>query len=765
MLSRMFLCNYTDVFRIAYKHDGDYCYFADADISISLSSFSMKTKLITLVIFTCCFNLSFGQDYWHIFNASDEVWSTQAGNGRIWVNAGSGLSAVSTDDLSVTRFHSNNSPIYYHTPQLLVEDPEGRIWMTGDSALLRFDGQNLEELDSLGGFPVYSINATLKGPGDKIWLLGKFGEERLLVYDNETFTPIPSHDSLAIFHYFNDLAVDTAGHVWTILSLTTVENFLYEYDGTDWIYHDLSGFQTTQKAHHNDYIADQAGNVYCYLRNPVDSNLIRWDGTQWHKMNIPLTGGFFNLYVDPTNNLWVQQTNEILLKWDGQIWQQFNLTDDGLPKGYPKDLEVDAEGRLWVVYLPNPSSAPTLLYVQVNGHFQPVDLSNSPLLSNSVESLTLDQWNRKWIDTEQGLQLFDGATWTNFGLPDYTWAFGAIDACPDGTLYGRNANIPFAPSITRFTAAGFEKIDITDPDGNPYKYVWDLAAGNECQAVIAVNGPQVLIYGENGLTYSDTLMYGESWHPFEYSEHIMEVAAGPNGIFWALGGALHRYENGMWERIDDAQGGSVFGTLGLYLHVDQNNVAYVQRQGDPDTLFRYDGVNWEKILLPEQYGYLRLAVDSKGTIWGARSSLWKYLGNDAWEEFNIYNSPLPTTIINDLEVDAFDNLWLTTNKGLVVFNENGLESFGTITAVSNVAATATLDVFPNPSDNHLTIASGRHIGEYRLRLFDQQGRLVQAQQGFAEQSVNMPLKAVAPGVYFLQMTTETWTATSVVVRK
>lgn len=719
----------------------------------------MKLKLQLSILFLLYFSLLFSQDNWMIYYASDGVSHIECGDGKIWVNSGSGLSSVDVADLSVERFHTLNSGIYYHTPPILTVDSLNQPWLNRYSGLFHFVNGELEVVDEVAGHSISDIKSAKYDHSGRLWVLGSFGPHHLAYLENDTFTVVPPPDSLDYFFESSDFTIDAQGHVWTIVRGDFfIPTFLHEFDGTSWVYHDLTSWQMAE-AHQNEYISDQSGYTYCFLENPVDSNLLRWDGAQWTKMNVPLEASFRSFYVDSMNQLWVLQNNERLLKWDGQYWETIDLLDFGLPIGNPEDIELDEFGKLWVVYRPHYSTRlGTFLNVLQDSVFEIIDLSNSFLHSNGVEEIELTATQVKWLNVDYGLQSFDGSNWMFHGATDFPFQYGKMSTIAENYVWGRISSAPNA-AVLLFDGADFEKINIVNENGSPYEDVWDLDTDDEGRALIAVNKSAIIRLNEDGAEYLDSIIFTHPVFGWQGFDLVREVAADSEGVIWAKGDYLHRYiEN--WEMVpywDD----QYFSAHSLF--VEEGGNVYLQHGFPQDTLHRFNGFGWSMVALPEACSYCNIDFDSEGNLWAARQGLWKYTSAGDWEGYDIYNSPLPSNTIWDFEIDAFDNIWMATPTGLVVFNEDGIEDIGIVPTFESSEQHASLELFPNPTTGNLTVSSQIHFGEYQLLVTDIRGHTVKEQREWADYSISVELGDLLPGIYFIQVASDSFLANSVVI--
>lgn len=136
-----------------------------------------------------------------------------------------------------------------------------------------------------------------------------------------------------------------------------------------------------------------------------------------------------------------------------------------------------------------------------------------------------------------------------------------------------------------------------------------------------------------------------------------------------------------------------------------------------------------------------LTLDQNGVIWLASySGLIKYDGTD-FTIYNTSNSDLPSNIVNVVEVDSANNVWVGTENGLVKISPSDPSGL-------NAKEEVLYSVYPNPSKGLFTINGISWRSE--VRVTNLMGEEVLFQPGVA----HLDLSEFVAGVYLVEVTEE-----------
>ena len=311
------------------------------------------------------------------------------------------------------------------------------------------------------------------------------------------------------------------------------------------------------------------------------------------------------------------------------------------------------------------------------------DTTNSQIPSNTVTDIVIDNFNRKWVAFWNiGLLLIDGDNWTLFNTTNSSIPSNLVGSL----LIDHNQNLWLGAydESDGFRLAKFDGVNWT---------IWSIAStplpGNYIHSMIVDDENDIwLLNMDLPPAYSTHYLY----------EFVDETNWIQHATFEAFVGKrklLIDKDQTIW--IGDRYGLYKFDhdTLNFILNpfslsneiyvtdIKQDfawNIWYTTGEAQWGWLFKYDFSNFHKYT----FKVISIEIDSIGNVWGGTieygmppntipAMLIKYNGSD-WTVFDPTNSLLPPTFrINDLAFDIYDNLWICTeDKGLVIFNENGI---------------------------------------------------------------------------------------------
>ncbi len=248
------------------------------------------------------------------------------------------------------------------------------------------------------------------------------------------------------------------------------------------------------------------------------------------------------------------------------------------------------------------------------------DTSNSPLSSNFINVIAVDQQGLKWIGTYgNGVYRFDGTTWTRFDSSNSSIA--------DLTLFSINV----APDDSKWFATnngGIARFDNTN---------WSVINKNNSQ------------FPDNG---------------------SMSVAFDIDQAVWfTTGGAgAARLKDSTWTIYSPSNSGIPSVNSGQ-VHIDSQGFKWFTTTNG---LARFDNTTWtvyntSNSGVPVNYLF-PLTVAPDGTLWmsGNEQGGAIHFDGSTWTVYNPSNSPLPSVDVRDIAIDRFGTKWFAMGNGNVV---------------------------------------------------------------------------------------------------
>ena len=126
----------------------------------------------------------------------------------------------------------------------------------------------------------------------------------------------------------------------------------------------------------------------------------------WHQIKNPADYGanyIGHIVFDSSGNVWAGGTN--VEKFDGTNWTVYSNANSALPSPVVNDLCIDASNHLWVA-----TGGGLAIYDGV--YWTVYDSANSGLTTNNITSVTVDSAGVAWIGTKAGIFSKNGDSWT-----------------------------------------------------------------------------------------------------------------------------------------------------------------------------------------------------------------------------------------------------------------------------------------------------------------------------------------------------------------
>ncbi|MBN1596778.1 MAG: T9SS type A sorting domain-containing protein, partial [Bacteroidales bacterium] len=549
---------------------------------------------------------------------------------------------------------------------------------------------------------------------------------------------------------------DNLGNVWTI-----TDRWMVKFDGTEWktwktgddysSVNWISGFdidsENTVWIHSRDGIGKIENDEYTIISSIVSGP----------------PGGCVK--VDPDQNIWFAIRFEGLYKYDRSTFINYSTENSCLPTNSILDISFDSNNKMWLaswgglinfnitdcsVYEPdgaeidlytlNCDANDTIWCGTMSGYllcfngydFAKINVSNSPIKTNYITDILVDNKNTTWIGTYRNLVKKNESEFINV----------------------------FNRPINSIEEDNYENIWIAFNDGDT--------------SLLKLNGEESLVFD------SLNSPFNTNYNPIRDivfdSDNQIWIATGVNGLFNYNGSEFTNYNTD----------NSSIPSNGIFeLVIDHNNSLW---GGTTEGLFKFDGENWEvwntaNSDIPTNV-IISLSVDSENNVWfscmdeGRRvapelgGGLVSFNGKHI-TIYNIENSEINSNTIFDTFIDNNDVVWLTTfpygimsfskrvpwgskvnpwtsysvtNSGLsnnhtevitgdingtiwIGHADAGISVFNPDSSLQPVAVHneifSSVTVFPNPASNELFIRLDPFREEpVRISIYDLSGRLI-----------------------------------------
>lgn len=507
----------------------------------------------------------------------------------------------------------------------------------------------------------------------------------------------------------NDLrcvARDRAGVLW----FGTYGKGLAAYDGTTWRTYSrrTSGLPADQ------ITALSAGNDTSLWVGTWGGGVAHLNNDEWavYDADDGLPSTYITaVCVDSRNRVWIGAHNGGLVVLDGEHRSTYT-TDDGLPFATVASIAEDSNGRIWIG-TGDAGGAGGGAAVFDGKQWTIYSDATSPLPNNYIGAVAVDNLDRAWFGTADGLAVLDGDEWTVYTAASSGFPAAAVDALAfqGGTVWTGTRG----GGAVRLDDGVFTAVNPSN-SGLPGNAVADIDTDHDGTLWIAVYRGGLVRYDDTQWTTYDTT---SSDLP---DNRIFDIVVDRTNAVWcATAGGVARFDGEVWTAYTPDNSSLLF-RLATCIAAAPNGDIWVGSYGNG--VARFDGSTWTSYTaadgLPSNY-ITSLAVDSTGDVWIGnitdggitgygivrfRDGTWTqfsnppapsigdiaardgrlWLGTDAgvfafdgdiWQEYTVLNSGLPDQSIRAVSLPPDRTVWFGTLTGAVLFDDGVWTVFST----------------------------------------------------------------------------------------
>ena len=390
------------------------------------------------------------------------------------------------------------------------------------------------------------------------------------------------------------------------------------------------------------------------------------------------------------------------------------------------------------------------------------DTDNSELIFNQINCIEFDNYNRIWIGTENGLDIFEeeNNNWVHLNKTNTPWS-----NLPTNQI----KSFEWANEISSMLIGTSEGIVQYIDNGDEWigNNIWTPSFGESC------NPNNSII---NCLFYNDGVWSGSSdglciqyfgpegnWLQLNneekfYSNNITSIRNNPNNDIIGIGtmnGGLIIYDGEF--NVYYSSNSNILDNSVLDLVFDQNNNTIIcTPQAGLGILTEEGSWVWLNNLNSEiaNNSLKNITVDNNNNLWitTLENGLIHYK-NNTFYNYNTENSNLPDNKINCLKFGPNNNLWLgTNNSGLVKINNPTLNDTEEETKKNHIFPTIFKSIINIELKNNATI----HI-------MNQQGKLLKNLQ--LDSGLNqISTTHYNTGIYFILIESKDYTTVEKVIK-
>lgn len=302
-----------------------------------------------------------------------------------------------------------------------------------------------------------------------------------------------------------------------------------------------------------------------------------------------------------------------------------------------------------------------------------------------VKEVLIDSHGDRWFGTVEGVQRFDGVSWTTYDTSN--------SPLPHNTVY---ALVEDLTGVIWFgTAFGCARFD-----GVAWEVFTDLGGGATSVAVrgIDVDSHNRIWTANNPDDYGDpggVSMYdGSTWSRFDpdpdaIGQYFLSLAVDGNDNVWAGSWTnwAFMFDGGTWTHFDDGNSGLVGNNIEA-IEVQNGTVVWIanhESYGTPTTqgAARYDGGSWATYTpansgLPNSFIYA-LAATSDAVYFGTSCHGCASFDGSQWDYYETIDEPHSNWLTSIVEgsIGSGDSLLYfgTDHSGVAIFDGDGWSSY------------------------------------------------------------------------------------------
>ncbi len=294
--------------------------------------------------------------------------------------------------------------------------------------------------------------------------------------------------------------------------------------------------------------------------------------------------------------------------------------------------------------------------------------SNSSLYNNSIQSLAINRKGTVWIGLRNGLiSYFTGEKWATYhniflnNPPVYSIEIDKYNSVWSGSAF----------EIVRYNGQYWQIYNEHSTGGIPFSNVYSIAFDSS-------NGKWFSKYPQHYNRTGGVVHHnGHRWIEYNYfnsrlpSDFVYAITVDGHGDKWiGSRGGITKIGYGQWTNYHKGNSALPCDTI-FSLAVDKEGIVWAGTfSGQIVRLSDWQVFDTTNSSLS---GHIvrSITFDSKNNLWCGTSNgiLTRYDGHQ-WRSFSCYNSHIPFLCgsINDIEIDAHDNVWTATEyEGIVVF--------------------------------------------------------------------------------------------------
>ena len=450
---------------------------------------------------------------------------------------------------------------------------------------------------------------------------------------------------------------------------------------SEWVYIRPSNSGVATEEHY--FIADDRfGNIWTGGRSAIEheGSVVRFN----HRDTIFTSWSNFDGYIqsewvydadfDMNDFLWVA-TADGLSKYDGTNWVTYNTSNTPLPSDNIRSVTIDNQNCVWISFQEVNFTIGGIAKFDGN-NWTIYTPGNSNLPNYECFDILIDSQNNKWIHSKFSVTKFDGNNFVDYNSQNSGITGSEVFDVALDSLSRMCALVhsPFYSEVCIFDGASWTYMN---PTNTP-------AMSNYSLYRISLRGNKIIMSGGSG-TNAVIIYDGINWNTYFGGDAIFAVHIDMSNNFWVSGlTTLSRLVGNQWnDYMRYSAGLSEHNNYNIF--VDSRDRLWAANGNGGIQIF--DCPKWESYgpfnqgLYPSPQTLSSVGItvceDSFGNIWFAYNSTngtvvkipnGNYKNYAAWQTFDLGNSPV--SWIEESFADGFGNVFFYSDYGTHMYNNN-----------------------------------------------------------------------------------------------
>ncbi len=611
------------------------------------------------------------------------AWSV---DGSYWFAVGDEIKVYQNQKLLTINNKKYGSP---KAVTALQFDTEGTLWVGTTSGLYAM--RSINEFEYISVPEIKVVTEVAVGPNNHVYVAGYSSDAinaspgGLSVFNGSTWINYNKKNGDFPKKFIEDITFDKNGNLWA--SNGVEDNGVVMFNGTEWKFYNKenSGLESNQVR----AIAFDSNNN-AWFGTP--KGLAKFDGLKWTNYSLKdlILGGQFSSWaklidepdllsiaIDQHDVVWIGTEGSGVIRIQGEGKTLFTVENSPLTSNYVRRILIDDMNRKWFLTGFYPENWGDRFSKEFDASsFKGVVVYQDPFYDMYkdwlvMNTFTTDMPGSSFNEIERG---DDGSMWLaspGYGLVKYKDGKWSIFQDPNRGMTGEMLNCLAVNGEEAY--AGAQMKGLFKKDGEELKPIsqdelnYDKKTFTDLEFDDDGNLWLAHIAGVNVCKDGNCKSFDKKNGLL--SNNVFALRKDSKGRMWVCTTkGISVYDKGLWTFYDKKQGG-----LKGYVYDVAEDANGTFWAGTGKGLYKLEGEEWKMVEPhgPNVPGYLSvkcMAFDLDGTLWigSTSNSVYTMDKNGMWNHYNYTNSGVLFGEIDDIAVAANGDVWIALEKGSTV---------------------------------------------------------------------------------------------------